>query len=65
MLKEALRMSKNFSRLRKNANLRQEDLAFLLYNDESKRQRIGKIERGEIQPLFTGGIAWFVHCTKG
>lgn len=66
MLKKAFTMkAQDLARMRKDAGMDQEALAFLLYKDPKKRQRVGKIERGEVQPTFFEGLAWFKYCTVG
>lgn len=66
MLKKAFAMKANdLARMRKDAGIDQEELAFALYKDPKKRQRIGKIERGEVSPTFFEGIAWFRKCAVG
>lgn len=54
-----------FSRMRKDAGYDQDQLAMLLYKDPGKRQRVGKIERGEVQPTFFEGLSWLKHCSVG
>lgn len=66
MLKNAFAMkAKDLARMRKDASIDQETLAILLYKDPKKRQRVGKIERGELEPTFFEGLAWFKHCVVG
>lgn len=48
--------------LRREAGFSREKLAFLIYGDESKFQRIGKIERGEVDVGFSEGMKWFQIC---
>lgn len=66
VLKKAFAMkAQDLARMRKDSGMDQEQLAFLLYRDPKKRQRIGKIERGELQPTFFEGLSWFKHCAVG
>jgi len=49
--------------LRKRSIFNQTELASILYGDPKKRQRIGKIERGEVEIGFSEGLAWIWTCS--
>ena len=57
--------AKGLARMRQDAGLDQDALAFMIYKDPKKRQRIGKIERGEVVPTFREALAWMRHCCVG
>jgi transcriptional regulator with XRE-family HTH domain len=50
-------------KLRKKAKLDQSQLASSIYGAAKKRQRVGKIERGEVELEFSEGLAWIYACS--
>ena len=65
MLKAFKPSGKNLKRMRKDAGISQEQMAFFLHKDLAKRDRISRIERGLIEPTFSEGFRWFSLCCKG
>lgn len=59
------RKARKLAKMRKDSGLSQDELAYLMFKDESKRQRIGRIERGEVEPTILEQFSWFKHCATG
>ena len=55
----------DLARMRNDAGMEQTELAFLLYKDPKKRQRISKIERNVVQPTLAEAMQWYYHCVRG
>lgn len=49
--------------LRRERGLSRQEMALHLYNDETKYQRVGKIERGEVDIESGELMKWMFVCT--
>lgn len=64
MLKFFIPSCDDLKQMRKDAGFSRDELAFFLHKDPGKFQRVGKIERDEIEPTFSEGIKWMNVCAK-
>jgi len=62
--KKLMPKAADLKRMRVDAGLEQTDLAYSLYKDPKKNQRIGKIERGEVEPTLREGLQWYFYCAR-